>query len=110
VHRGTQFRDTCISLIKLRSAAFQKKPEVSRGRDEVAPGTIASRNVQIEFAAPPRGRLSPQQGRGGEDEGALEDKKTRRIWKPLTSILSPSSRGRGEKKLRRRLERLSGPK
>jgi len=31
VHRGTQFRDTCISLIKLR-VALSKKPEVTNAR------------------------------------------------------------------------------
>ncbi len=31
VHRGTQFRDTCISLIKLR-APLSKKPEVHGAR------------------------------------------------------------------------------
>ena len=31
VHRGTQFRDTCISLVKLR-APLGKKPEVHGAR------------------------------------------------------------------------------
>jgi hypothetical protein len=31
VHRGTQFRDTCISLIELR-AALAKKPEIQAAR------------------------------------------------------------------------------
>src|SRR6266498_3637448 len=31
VHRGTQFRDTCISLIKLR-APLSKKPEIQAAR------------------------------------------------------------------------------
>jgi hypothetical protein len=31
VHRGTQFRDTCISLVELR-APLSKKPEIQGAR------------------------------------------------------------------------------